>query len=77
MTRGGLCVKVKNFHEHHYQPDRLLYPMRRVGAKGSGEFERITWDEALAEIKTRWTEIIDTHGAQAIMPHAYLGHRAS
>lgn len=75
MTRGGLCVKVKNFHEHHYQPDRLLYPMRRVGAKGSGEFERITWDEALAEIKTRWTEIIDTHGAQAIMPHAYLGHQ--
>ncbi len=75
MTRGGLCVKVKNFHEHHYQPDRLLYPMRRVGAKGSGEFERITWDEALAEIKTRWTEIIDTHDAQAIMPHAYLGHQ--
>src|SRR5690606_38525338 len=37
--------------------------------------ERITWDEALAEIKTRWTEIIDTHGAQAIMPHAYLGHQ--
>lgn len=75
MTRGGLCVKVKNFHEHHYQSDRLLYPMRRVGAKGAGEFERITWDEALAEIKSRWTDIIAKHGSQAIMPHAYLGHQ--
>src|SRR4051812_41424619 len=75
MTRGGLCVKVKNFHEHHYQSDRLLYPMRRVGAKGAGEFERITWDEALVEIKQRWTAIIDEYGSQAIMPHAYLGHQ--
>ncbi|KUI25461.1 molybdopterin-dependent oxidoreductase [Mycobacterium sp. GA-2829] len=75
MTRGGLCVKVKNFQEHHYQPDRLLYPMRRVGPKGSGAFERITWDEALAEIKARWTAIIDEYGSQAIMPHAYLGHQ--
>ncbi|KUI27199.1 molybdopterin oxidoreductase [Mycobacterium sp. IS-1742] len=75
MTRGGLCVKVKNFHEHHYQPDRLLYPMRRVGPKGSGAFERISWDEALAEIKKRWTAIIDEYGSQAIMPHAYLGHQ--
>ncbi|WP_460355551.1 molybdopterin-containing oxidoreductase family protein [Mycobacterium sp. ZZG] len=75
MTRGGLCVKVKNFHEHHYQSDRLLYPMRRVGPKGAGEFERITWDEALAEIKARWSQIIDEYGSQAIMPHAYLGHQ--
>jgi anaerobic selenocysteine-containing dehydrogenase len=75
MTRGNLCVKVKNFHEHHYQPDRLLYPMRRVGPKGSGAFERISWDEALAEIKQRWTAIIDEYGSQAIMPHAYLGHQ--
>ena len=75
MTRGGLCVKLKNFPEHHYQSDRLMHPMRRVGTKGSGVFERITWDEALAEIKSRWTQIIDTYGTQAIMPHAYLGHQ--
>ncbi len=49
--------------------------MRRVGAKGAGEFERITWDEALAEIKSRWTSIIAEYGSQAIMPHAYLGHQ--
>ena len=51
MTRGGLCVKLNGFAEHHYNPERLLYPMRRTGSKGSGAFERISWDEALAEIK--------------------------
>jgi anaerobic selenocysteine-containing dehydrogenase len=69
MTRGGLCVKLKNFAEHHYNPDRVLYPLKRVGAKGSGQFERISWDEALATIKARWTEIIAGYGSQAIMPH--------
>jgi anaerobic selenocysteine-containing dehydrogenase len=77
MTRGGLCVKLKDFAEHHYNPDRLLYPMRRTGAKGSGEFERISWAEALAEIKTRWTDMIGKYGAQVIMPHAYLGHQGT
>ncbi|CAN5562234.1 molybdopterin-dependent oxidoreductase [soil metagenome] len=75
MTRGGLCVKVKNFHEHHYQQDRVLHPLRRVGPKGSGEFVQISWEDALAEIKERWTAIIDEYGSQAIMPHAYLGHQ--
>jgi anaerobic selenocysteine-containing dehydrogenase len=77
MTRGGLCVKLKNFAEHHYHPDRLLYPMKRTGPKGSGQYERITWDEALATIKSRWTEIIDQYGAEAIMPHAYLGNQGT
>jgi anaerobic selenocysteine-containing dehydrogenase len=75
MTRGGLCVKLKNFPEHHYQSDRLMSPMRRVGPKGEGSFEPVSWDDALAEIKYRWTEIIDSYGSQAIMPHAYLGHQ--
>ena len=75
MTRGGLCVKLKNFAEHHYNPDRLLYPMKRIGPKGSAQFERISWDEALQTIKERWSEIIARHGSQAIMPHAYLGHQ--
>lgn len=77
MTRGGLCVKLKNFAEHHYNPDRLLYPMKRVGPKGSGKFERISWDDALARIRSEWTKIIDQYGAQAIMPHAYLGHQGT
>lgn len=77
MTRGGLCVKLKDFAEHHYNPDRILYPMKRVGPKGSGQFERMSWDEALAEIKSRWTQIIAQYGAEAIMPHAYLGHQGT
>ena len=77
MTRGGLCVKLKNFAEHHYHPDRLLHPMKRTGPKGSGQYERITWDEALATIKSRWTSIIDQYGAEAIMPHAYLGNQGT
>jgi anaerobic selenocysteine-containing dehydrogenase len=77
MTRGGLCVKLNGFAEHHYNPQRLLYPMRRTGSKGSGGFERISWDDALAEIKRRWTAIIATYGSQAIMPHVYLGHQGT
>lgn len=77
MTRGGLCVKLHDFASHHYNPDRVLHPLRRSGPKGSGQFTRITWDEALSEIKQRWTEIIEQYGAQAIMPHAYLGHQGT
>jgi anaerobic selenocysteine-containing dehydrogenase len=77
MTRGGLCVKLKDFAEHHYNPDRILYPMKRVGPKGSGKYERISWDEALSTIKSKWTEIIDQYGSTAIMPHAYLGNQGT
>ena len=74
FTRGRLCVKVKDYEKHHYNPDRLLYPMRRTGKKGDGEFERISWDEALDEITTRWRSIIDEHGAKAILPYGYAGN---
>ncbi len=75
MTRGGLCVKLKDYEKRHYHPDRLLYPMRRTGAKGSKQFERITWDEALDTITDRWKAIIDESGAEAIIPYSYLGHQ--
>lgn len=74
LTRGTLCTKLKDFHAHHANPDRLLYPMKRSGPKGSKQFTRITWDEAIAEIGTRWRAIIAEHGAQAIMPYSYLGN---
>jgi anaerobic selenocysteine-containing dehydrogenase len=77
MTRGGLCVKLKDFAEHHYNPDRILYPMKRTGPKGSGKYTRISWDEALSTIKSKWTDIIDQYGSQAIMPHAYLGNQGT
>ena len=75
MTRGGLCVKLKDYEKRHQHPDRLLYPLRRTGPKGSKQFERISWDEALNEITTRWRAIIDEYGPQAILPNSYLGHQ--
>lgn len=73
FTRGNLCVKVNNFLDKVYSPDRLLYPMRRVGPKGSGQFERTTWDDALDEIVRRFRQVSREHGAQAILPFSYLG----
>ncbi len=75
MTRGGLCVKLKDYEKRHYHPDRLLYPMRRTGPKGSKQFERITWDEALDEITDKWKAIISEYGPEAIIPYSYLGHQ--
>ena len=75
MTRGGLCVKLKDYEKRHYHPDRLLYPMKRVGPKGAKKFERISWDEALTTIVDKWQKIIEEDGPQAIMPNSYLGNQ--
>src|SRR5437867_3267762 len=65
-TKGFICDKVQRFDRRIYHQDRLLYPMRRTGKKGSGEFTRITWDEALAEIAAKFKEIAARYGAEAI-----------
>ena len=75
MTRGGLCVKLDDYEKRHYHPDRILHPLRRTGPKGSKQFERVSWDEALNEVVSRWKEIIDEYGTQAIVPYSYLGHQ--
>lgn len=75
MTRGGLCVKLKDYEKRHYHPDRLLYPMKRVGPKGAKQFERIGWDEALDTIVERWQALIEEHGPRAILPASYLGNQ--
>ncbi|MCG8324472.1 MAG: molybdopterin oxidoreductase family protein [Thiotrichales bacterium] len=75
MTRGGLCVKLKDYEKRHYHPDRLLHPVRRVGPKGSKQFEQISWDEALDEITTKWKALIEEHGPESILPVSYLGHQ--
>ena len=75
MTRGGLCGKLNDYEKRHYHPDRLLYPMRRSGPKGTHQFERISWNEALDEIVSRWQSIIAEHGSQAIVPYSYLGNQ--
>ena len=73
VTQGWLCAKVRPYLEHVYHPDRLLHPLRRIGPKGSGQWERISWDTAIAEIGRRWREIIDRYGAAAILPYSYSG----
>ncbi len=73
FTRGVLCAKVNDYQARTYAPDRLLHPLRRVGPKGSGQFERISWGEALDTIAERFSGIIAQHGAEALLPHRYLG----
>ena len=73
VTRGFLCGKVSRYLEREYSPDRLLYPQRRMGAKGSGRFERITWDEALQEIAGGLQSIAREFGPEAILPYSYGG----
>ncbi len=73
FTRGVLCAKVRDYEARTYSPDRLLYPLRRIGPKGKGAFEPISWDEALGTIADRFTEIIDRDGPEALMPLHYMG----
>ncbi len=72
-TRGWLCAKVNRYLEFVLHPERLRHPMRRVGEKGEGRFERISWDEALDEITSRWKALIAEHGPEAILPYSYSG----
>jgi anaerobic selenocysteine-containing dehydrogenase len=74
FTRGALCGKMASFVEHVYRPDRILHPMKRVGPKGSGQFEPISWTEALETIAARFQGIADSPaGPQAILPYSYYG----
>jgi anaerobic selenocysteine-containing dehydrogenase len=66
-SKGELCPKVNHLLERVYSPDRITTPLKRTGPKGSGSFEQISWDEALATIATKWHSIISTHGSEAIM----------
>jgi len=84
VTRGFLCAKVAKYLDRVYSPDRVLYPMKRVRPKGhAGEgarttraeqaFQRVTWDEALDEITTRFRKIATEFGSEAILPYSYGG----
>ncbi len=71
-THGALCTKVSRYTERTYSPDRVLHPLKRVGPKGSGQFERVSWDEALSDIAARLGEIA-SRAPQAILPYSYAG----
>jgi anaerobic selenocysteine-containing dehydrogenase len=72
-TAGVICEKVARYSERIHHPNRLLYPLRRIGKKGAGEWQRITWDEAMAEIAGRFLAIEKSHGPEAIWPYFYAG----
>ena len=73
FTRGVLCNKVNGYVAYTRSPDRLLHPMRRVGPKGAGDFERISWETALAEIAGRLSGTIREFGPEAIWPYVGSG----
>jgi len=74
FTAGVICNKVaRDMTEFVHGPQRILHPLRRTGAKGSGSFERISWDAALDEIHARTTTVIDRWGPQAVTPLNYAG----
>lgn len=73
VTQGWLCAKVRPYLDRVYHPDRLQYPLRRVGPKGSDRWERISWDVAIETIAERWKAIIAEYGGAAILPYSFSG----
>ena len=74
FTDGYLCTKVAHYLDRVYHPDRLTRPLRRIGKKGEGKFEPISWAEAIATIAGKFREIAaGPHGPQAILPYSYAG----
>ena len=72
FTDGTLCTKVARYLDRTYSKERVLHPLKRVGAKGEGKFERISWDEALATIAAKFKAIAD-QDPQGILPCSYAG----
>jgi anaerobic selenocysteine-containing dehydrogenase len=72
-TLGVICAKVARYAERANHPDRLLHPLRRVGAKGSGRFERISWDAALDVVAEQFLKAEQRHGAESVWPYYYAG----
>ncbi|MBI4585347.1 MAG: molybdopterin oxidoreductase family protein [Planctomycetes bacterium] len=73
FTRGFLCGKVNGYERMVYSPDRLLQPLKRAGPKGATQFERLSWDEAIATIAARLQETKGRHGGEAIVQYYYAG----
>lgn len=74
VTGRHLCAKVDRYLERAYDSKRLTTPLRRTGPKGAGEFEPVSWDEAIATIVATWQELIADVGPESILPYSYLGN---
>lgn len=72
-TAGVICAKVARYAERIHHPDRLTQPMRRSGAKGSGEFQPISWDDALDETAEALLKAEQRHGSETVWPYYYAG----
>jgi anaerobic selenocysteine-containing dehydrogenase len=74
VTKGNICNKVRHMTDRIYDPNRLTYPMKRTGAKGDGQFKRISWEEAVHTITSKWKELIDSDGPESILPYSFYGN---
>ncbi len=72
-NRGRLCAKVGQYQRTVHHAERLLYPLLRTGPKGTGQFTRISWDEALQRIAQAWQGLLRSHGGESILPVSYAG----
>ncbi|RYM06540.1 molybdopterin oxidoreductase family protein [Sporolactobacillus sp. THM7-7] len=74
VTKGHICNKVRNMTARIYDSRRLRFPLKRVGPKEKGKFERITWDEAIKTITDRWKALIEMDGPESILPYSFYGN---
>jgi anaerobic selenocysteine-containing dehydrogenase len=72
-TAGVICAKVARYAERVHHPDRLITPLRRIGAKGGGQFAPISWDDALDLVAEKFTRAEQAHGSEAVWPYYYAG----
>jgi len=72
-TAGVVCAKVARYAEREHHAARLLHPLQRVGAKGAGEFRRISWDDALDIVAENFLKCEQRHGAESVWPYYYAG----
>lgn len=71
-TAGVLCTKVSRYAERSYHPERVLHPLKRVGPKGTGQWQRVSWSQALSEIAARLGAIA-ARGGERVLPYNYAG----
>ncbi|PWW08577.1 anaerobic selenocysteine-containing dehydrogenase [Paenibacillus cellulosilyticus] len=74
VTQGSICNKVRHMGERLHDANRLRHPMKRVGAKGEGKFERISWEEAIETITSKWKTLVAEHGPESILPYSFYGN---
>lgn len=75
-TAGKLCNKMERFPDDvTYHSDRILTPLKRKGLKGAGEFEKVSWEQAIAEVASKLQDIIDKKGGEAILPYSFGGNQ--